>query len=239
MTFPPSLMVAVLPGCMSFIFVSKEEKITKQPHEILRVAGAITGNWVEHPWQGETKAVDFYIVKGIVEGFFDFLDLAVTYEQIKMSDMHPGRTAAIKLDGNVIGFLGQLHPLLAKDADLGETYLFDIDLDAVLDAYENEPSFKEVPKYPAIARDIAFILDKGTLAGDVQQLIEEIGAPLVKQVDIFDVYEGEHLDEGKKSIAYHLIYQDPEKTLKDDEVEASYEEIVKAIGEKFGGYVRS
>jgi len=221
------------------IFVSKEEKITKQPDEITRVAGAITGNWVDQPWQGEVKAVDFYVVKGIMEGFFEFLNLSVTYEQKKIKDMHPGRTAAIKLGGNVIGFLGQLHPLLAKDADLKETYLFDIDLDAVLDAYENEPRFKEVPKYPAIARDIAFILDKETLAGDVQQLIEEIGAPLVKQVDIFDVYEGEHLDEGKKSIAYHLIYQDPEKTLKDDEVEASYEEIVKAVGDKFGGYVRS
>lgn len=221
------------------IFISHEEKVTKQPQEILRASGAITGNWVEHKWQAEVKPVDFYVVKGIVEGLFELLKLPVTFEQVKIKDMHPGRTAVIKLNDNTIGFMGQLHPLLAKEADLKETYVFDINLETVLDVYNNVPSFIGIPKYPSISRDIAFILDKGTLAGDVQNLIEEIGAPLVIHVDIFDVYEGEHLEEGKKSIAYHLIYQDPEKTLKDDEVDASYQEIVKAVADKFNGYVRS
>lgn len=221
------------------IFVSQEEQITKQPDEILRAAGAVTGNWIDNAWQGEVRPVDFYVVKGIIEGLFNLLKLSVTFEQAKIKDMHPGRTAVIKFEGRTIGFVGQLHPLLAKEADLKETYVFDIHLDAVLDAYENVPSFTEIPKYPAVSRDIAFILDQEVLAGDVQDLIKEIGAPLVKQVDIFDVYQGEHLEEGKKSIAYHLLYQDPEKTLKDDEVETSYEEIVKAVAEKFSGYVRS
>ena len=221
------------------IFVSTEEKITKQPEETLRAAGALTGNWVDHPWQGEVKPVDFYVVKGIVEGLFDQLKLSVQFEQAKLQDMHPGRTALIKRNDQVIGFLGQLHPLLAKRLDLKETYVFDINLDAVFADYENEPSFAEIPKYPAIARDIAFILDQDVLAGNVQARIAEIGAPLVKSVAIFDVYEGEHLEAGKKSIAYHLIYQDPEKTLKDEEVEASYQEIVKTIADEFNGYVRS
>ena len=221
------------------IFVSQEEKITKQPDEILRAAGAVTGNWIDNAWQGEVRPVDFYVVKGIIEGLFNLLKLSVTFEQAKIKDMHPGRTAVIKLKGRTIGFVGQIHPLLAKEADLKETYVFDIHLDAVLDAYENVPSFTEIPKYPAVSRDIAFILDQEVLAGDVQHLIKEIGAPLVKKVDIFDVYQGEHLEQGKKSIAYHLLYQDPEKTLKDDEVETSYEKIVKAVAEKFSGYVRS
>lgn len=221
------------------IFVSQEEKITKQPTEVLRAAGAVTGNWVNNTWQGEVKPVDFYVVKGIIEGLFNLLKLSVTFEQAKINDMHPGRTAVIKLDGNTIGFVGQLHPLVAKEADLKETYVFDINLDAVLNAYENVPSFTEVPKYPSISRDIAFILDEKVLAGDVQSLIKEIGEPLVKQVNIFDVYQGEHLEAGKKSIAYHIIYQDPEKTLKDEEVEASYQKIVKAVADKFNGYIRS
>lgn len=221
------------------IFVAEEEKITKQPEEILRAAGVITGNWVDHPWQKEVKPVDFYVVKGIVEGLFDLLNLSVTFEQTTMKEMHPGRTAVLKLNDNVIGFLGQLHPIAAKEADLKETYVFDVDLDAALDAYENVPSFTDIPKYPAISRDIAFILDEEVLAGEVQSLIKEVGAPLVKQVHIFDVYQGEHLENGKKSIAYHLIYQDPEKTLKDDEVETSYQEIVKAVADKFNAYVRS
>lgn len=221
------------------IFVSEEEQITKQPEEILRAAGAITGNWVDHPWQGEVKPVDFYVVKGIVEGLFEQLKLSIQFEPVKLEDMHPGRTAVIKRNGQVIGFLGQVHPLLAKRLDLKETYVFDINLDAVFAEYENEPSYTEIPRYPAISRDIAFILDKEVLAGDVQERITEIGAPLVKSVAVFDVYEGEHLEAGKKSIAYHLVYQDPEKTLKDEEVEASYQEIVKAISDEFNGYVRS
>lgn len=221
------------------IFVSKEEKLTKQPVEVLRAAGAITGNWVDNKWQGEVKPVDFYVVKGILEGLFDQLKLTVQFEQAKLQDMHPGRTAVVKWNDKVIGFLGQLHPLLAKEADLKETYVFDINLDIVIDAYDNEPSFTEIPRYPSIARDIAFILDEGTKAGDVQALIEKVGSPLVKTVEIFDVYDGEHMEDGKKSVAYHLIYQDQEKTLKDDEVEASYQEILQAVSEQFNGYVRS
>jgi len=221
------------------VFVSQEEKIIKQPIEILRAAGAVTGNWIDNTWQGEVKPVDFYVVKGIMEGLFNLLRLSITFEQAKIKDMHPGRTAVMKLDDHIIGFVGQLHPLVAKEADLKETYVFDLNLDTVLNAYENVPSFTEIPKYPAISRDIAFILDEDIPAGDVQSLIQEIGAPLVKQVHIFDFYQGEHLEEGKKSIAYHIIYQDTKKTLKDEEVEASYQKIVKAAADKFHGYVRS
>lgn len=221
------------------IFVSQEETITKQPTEILRLSGAITGNWVENKWQGEVKPVDFYVVKGIVEGLFELLKLNIDFEQAKLADMHPGRTAVIKLEGKVIGFLGQLHPSLAKQSDLKETYVFDINMDFVFGAYEYDVSYTEIPKYPSVSRDIAFILDTEVKAGDVEAFIIKVGSPLVKSVEIFDVYEGEHLEEGKKSIAYHLVYQDPEKTLKDEEVDASVEEIVKAVEEKFGGYVRS
>jgi len=221
------------------IFVSEETALTKQPDELRRASGAITGNWVDHKWQGEVKPVDFYVVKGIVEGLFSKLKLNVTFEQAKLEDMHPGRTALIKRNGEVIGFLGQIHPLFAKEKDLKETYVFDINLEAVLEAYDNEPSFTAIPKYPQIARDIAFILDDTVQAGDVQELIKEVGAPLVRTVDVFDVYEGENLEDGKKSVAYHLIYQDPEKTLKDEEVEASYEKIVDAVKSQFGGFVRS
>jgi phenylalanyl-tRNA synthetase beta chain len=223
---------------MGSIFVSKEEVLKNQPDELLRVSGAITGNWVENKWQGEVKPVDFYVVKGIVEGLFEQLKLSVTYEQAELEDMHPGRTALVKHDGNTIGFIGQLHPLVANDADLKDTYVFDLNLDVILSLYDNEPTYKEIPRYPAIARDIAFILDQEVQAGDVKSVIMEVGAPLVKSIEIFDLYEGEHLEPGKKSIAYHLVYQDPEKTLKDKEVEASYQEIVQAVSDKFNAYVR-
>lgn len=221
------------------IYVTDEEKITKQPDEQLRLSGALTGNWLEHQWQQENKKVDFYVVKGIVEGLFDHLELPLSVAQTQLADMHPGRTAALLLNGKEVGFIGQLHPALEKEMDLKETYVFDINMELVLEAYNHVPSYTQIPRFPSVTRDIAFIMDEQVHAGDVKATIEEVGAPLVKQVQVFDLYKGEHLPEGKKSIAYSLLYQDPEKTLVDEEVEKSYQEIIAAVSEKHQAYVRS
>ncbi len=221
------------------VFISHEEEITNQPIENLHVAGALTGLWHNHPWQQEKKPVDFYVAKGIVEGLFAHLELNVTFVQTKMEDMHPGRCAEIRLNGKGIGYVGQVHPLTAKDFDVKETYVFEIDLESVFAVHQLTPSFTDIPRYPSVTRDIAFILDNDIPAGDVQAVIKEIGAPLVKEVSIFDVYQGEHMEEGKKSVAYRLLYQDPSRTLKDDEVDASYQEIIERVNNQFGSYVRS
>lgn len=221
------------------VFISEEEQITKQPIENLHVAGALTGLWHNHPWQQEKKPVDFYVAKGIVEGLFAHLELDVTFVQTKMEDMHPGRCAEIRLNGKGIGYVGQVHPLVAKDFDLKETYVFEINLESVFSVHQATPSFTDIPRYPSVTRDIAFILDNDVPAGEVQAVIKETGAPLVKEVSIFDVYQGEHMEEGKKSVAYRLLYQDPSRTLKDDEVETSYQAVVEKVNNQFGSYVRS
>ncbi|PAE30924.1 phenylalanine--tRNA ligase subunit beta [Paenibacillus sp. 7884-2] len=224
---------------MGSIFISGQNELSEQPDEQLRISGALTGTWSEQAWQQEKKEVDFYVVKGIVEGLFDFLQIPVTYSQTKVTDMHPGRCAVVKVADKTVGFIGQLHPTLQKQLDLKETYVFDLNLEEVFAAYDAVPSFTAIPKFPSIARDIAFILDKNVHAGDVKKVIEEVGAPLVNRVDIFDLYQGDNLEEGKKSIAYSLLYQHPEKTLKDEEVEESYQKIIAAVNEKFNAYVRS
>ncbi|WP_100011998.1 phenylalanine--tRNA ligase subunit beta [Lentibacillus sediminis] len=221
------------------IFVSHEDVLESQPDERLRLTGALTGKWLENPWQQEKKEVDFYVVKGILEGLFEHLDIPVEFEQAKLDQMHPGRCAVIKVNNRTAGFIGQIHPLLAKGEDLGETYVFDVNMEEVIAAYDPEPSYQQIPKYPSITRDIAFILDEDIAAGDVQRVIEETGAPLVKRVRIFDVYQGEHVPDGKKSIAYSLMYQHPDKTLTDDEVEASYQKVVDTVNAQFSAYVRS
>src|SRR5699024_2359579 len=119
------------------------------------------------------------------------------------------------------------------------TYEVDVYMDKLLVAYEHLPSFNQIPRYPAVARDVAFILDEHVPASEVQRLIEQHGAPIVKDVHVFDVYKGENLPEGKKSIAYNLIYQDPNKTLKDEEVDKSFKDIIEKVNEEFGAYVRS
>lgn len=221
------------------VFISEEEQLTKQPHEQLRLSGVIAGIWEESRWQQDIKQADFYVAKGLVEGLYRYLGLNVDFRAAKLPEMHPGRTAEIVLDGEVIGFVGQLHPHYAKSLDLGETYVFDVNMEKTIASYEEQPSFAKIPKFPSVSRDIAFILDQDTEAGRVQNAISELGAPLVKEVELFDVYEGEHLPEGKKSVAYHLIYQDPEKTLTDEEVESSYNEIVEAIRGQYGAEIRS
>src|SRR5699024_9440037 len=95
---------------MGAIFLNTDREVTKQPDEWLRVSGALTGKWVEHEWQQDIKQVDFYVVKGIIEGLFTHLQLDVEFVQTKLSDMHPGRCAEILLNGETMGFLGQLHP---------------------------------------------------------------------------------------------------------------------------------
>ncbi|MEN1968278.1 phenylalanine--tRNA ligase subunit beta [Lentibacillus sp. N15] len=221
------------------IFVTDEKQVTKQPDERLRLAGVLSGLWLDHEWQQEKKAVDFYVAKGIVEGLFNYLQLPVTFEQETIPDMHPGRCATIVHHEQVIGFLGQVHPQLAKQLDLQETYVFDINLEQVLTAHKNVPGYQPIPKYPSTIRDIAFVLDDEVKAGNVKTLIEQTGKDLVKDSQIFDVYTGEHLPDGKKSIAYRLLYQHPERTLTDEEVEASYQTIISAVNDTYDAYVRS
>ena len=221
------------------VFLSDEKVITKQPLETLRLSGALSGTWVEQKWQQIKKEVDFYVVKGIVEGLFHYLQIPIKFIQSKLTDMHPGRCATILAGGQEIGFIGQIHPSLAKEMDLKDTYVFDIDFEFIRSTFKKETVYQSIPKYPSISRDIAFIVDEHILAGDIKDSILENSASLVKKVDIFDVYSGDNLPDGKKSIAYRLHFQHKDKTLTDKEVEELYQEIVQSMNEKYGAYVRS
>ncbi|MDY0405404.1 phenylalanine--tRNA ligase subunit beta [Virgibacillus sp. 179-BFC.A HS] len=224
---------------MGSVFITKEETLTQQPLEQVRLSGALCGNWVQNEWQQEIKKTDFYVVKGIVEGLFEYLRLDLEFSPAALPDMHPGRCAVLKCNGKEIGFIGQIHPQLAKEKDLKETYVFDLNLDEIITQHHQEPVYHEISKYPAVTRDVAFVLTDDVLAGDVKKVIEEAGKPLVKQIHVFDVYKGEKLDAGKKSLAYNITFQDPEKTLKDEEVEANFNKIIKSVEEKFAATIRS
>ncbi len=221
------------------VYVAKDAH--ELPEEKERLAGAITGIWHAHLWQGEKKAVDFYVVKGILDGLFHMLGLEnrIEYKQAKREHMHPGRTADILLDGNVIGFVGQLHPSFQKENDLKETYVFELALTELLNAQVEEIRYSTIPRFPSMTRDIALVVDEHIIAGDIQKAIVEAGGELLKEVTIFDVYQGDRLPEGKKSIAFSLRYFDPERTLTDEEVTTVHEQVVQAVSEKFGATLRS
>ncbi|WP_067843363.1 phenylalanine--tRNA ligase subunit beta [Amphibacillus sediminis] len=214
---------------MGSVFVSNEEQISVQPEEKLRVSGAITGKWLLHPWQQEAKDVDFFLVKGILEGLFARLGFNVSYQQTEIAHMHPGRTAQLYLNKLPVGFIGQIHPQLQKAFDLKETYVFDLDLDYLFTCCHVEPSFNKIPRYPTMTRDIALVVDQQIPAAEIETTIKQSAGALLKSVQVFDLYQGEHLPEGKKSLAFNLVYFDPDRTLKDEEVEASYQAILTAV----------
>ncbi|PKR79238.1 phenylalanine--tRNA ligase subunit beta [Halalkalibacillus sediminis] len=212
---------------------------TQQPEEKARLSSVVTGLWENHAWQADKKAVDFYVMKGILEGLFDYLlEESVTFEKAELEGMHPGRTAVIKLDERNIGYVGQLHPTVQKEYDLQETYVFDVDLDAVLEQVNDHDFYEAITKYPAIAQDLAFVVDADLPAKQLEDAIMDKGQPHLRSVQVFDVYEGEHMEEGKKSIAFNLMFQHQERTLKDEEIEQARGAIVSHLEKEYNAVLR-
>lgn len=223
----------------SSVFITKPNQ--DLPEEKEHLAIAITGSWLSPTWQGEKKAVDFYVVKGILEGLFEKLGLEsrISFLQARVEGMHPGRTATVVLDNKEIGFVGQIHPNVQKDLDLSPTFVVELSLKDVLEADVDEILYQPIPRFPSMTRDIALVVDSNVAAGDMKQVIIEAGGKLLRDVTIFDLYEGERMEPGKKSVAYSIKYFDPERTLTEEEVTKAHEKVLKAVSDKFDATLRS
>ena len=210
------------------------------PKEEQHLAGVMTGLALHHAWQGEKKVVDFFVVKGVLEGLFDVLGVSnqITYAPAKREGMHPGRTADIVLDGEVIGFIGQLHPETEKQLDVKNTFVFELSLVKVFGADAEETYYSAIPRFPSMTRDMAVVVTTETKAGEMKQVIAEAGGELLKDVTLFDLYEGEKMEEGKKSLAFSMNYFDAERTLTDEEVTEAHNRVLTAVEEKFGAELR-
>ncbi|WP_028982755.1 phenylalanine--tRNA ligase subunit beta [Sporolactobacillus terrae] len=211
-----------------------------RPAEEEHLAGIITGKRSERTWEGEANDVDFFSVKGIVETLFDALGVSsqISYQPAKRSGMHPGQTADILRNGEVIGYVGALHPKVEKDNDLIKTFVFEVALDALIRHGELGITYQGLPRFPSTTRDIALVVKRATAASDLDRVIRKNGAPLLHSLRLFDVYEGSHVADDEKSLAFSLVYQDPERTLTDDEVNAVHEKIIKACADEFGAELR-
>lgn len=209
------------------------------PFEEEHLALVLTGKWIDNTWQGEKKNVDFFVAKGIIEAVFKKLGLQerVTYVKAAVEGMHPGRTAEILLDGEKVGIVGQLHPTEQKRAGVKETYVAELNLRAILAATTDVLVYSVVPRFPVMTRDIALELDRSTPAGDIVTIIRNAGTKLLKDVKVFDVYEGDKMAADKKSVAFSLKYFDAERTLTDEEVVAAHNKVLKAL-EAAGAEVR-
>ncbi|MEY9975150.1 phenylalanine--tRNA ligase subunit beta [Lysinibacillus sp. RC79] len=212
------------------------------PDEEENVAAVVTGKWLDHAWQGEKKAVDFFVLKGIVEGVIGKLGLEdrISFVKAEVDGLHPGRTASILLDGEQVGIIGGLHPAEQKTWGVKDTYVMEMNLVTLLNATAKEAplAYTPVPRFPAMSRDIALIMDRTTTAGEVIAAIRSASVKLLKDVRVFDVFEGEKMEAGKKSVAFSLTYFDPERTLTDEEVVAAHNKVLKAIATIEGTEVR-
>lgn len=208
------------------------EQSNDRPREVEHVAGALTGLFHEVTWHDGKRPVDFYLTKGIVMFLLSSLGISkgIRFEATAQhEEMHPGRTADIYLNDEFLGFIGEIHPSLAKEYKLKRTYVFELNLEKIITAPKEELVYQEISKYPTITRDIALAVPAEITS---QQIIDSIwsnsGEHLV-EVRLFDYYQGEHIAQGFKSLAYTLVYQDKNATLKDDEVTAEFEKVVAKL----------
>lgn len=180
---------------------------------------------------------DFYTVKGIIEELLDYLGYQNRYSFVVKEfpeEMHPTKSAYINVSGKIIGLFGQIHPRISKE----EVYVIEINLDTLFENKTGKIKFKEFSKYPGISKDVAFILQKDVKNDDVISSIKQGGGKLLSKVEVFDYYEGNKIDENKKSIAYNLYFESNEKTLSDEEINPAFEHIIELVVKKHNAILR-
>ncbi|HAR3282723.1 TPA: phenylalanine--tRNA ligase subunit beta [Staphylococcus aureus] len=207
------------------------------PDQVEYLSGILTGDYVVNQWQDKKETVDFYLAKGVVDRVSEKLNLEFSYRRADIDGLHPGRTAEILLENKVVGFIGELHPILAADNDLKRTYVFELNFDALMAVSVGYINYQPIPRFPGMSRDIALEVDQNISAADLLSTIHAHGGNILKDTLVFDVYQGEHLEKGKKSIAIRLNYLDTEETLTDERVSKVQAEIEAALIEQ-GAVIR-
>ena len=199
------------------------------PDEVEYLSGILTGDYTVNAWQGKKEEIDFFVAKGIVDRVAEKLDIQFEYEAAEINGLHPGRTAYVKLNEKVIGFVGELHPQIEKDNDLKRTYVFELNYDELMAVSVGYINYQPIPRFPGVSRDIALVINRDMPSAKLVNTIHQNGGDILQEAEVFDVYEGEHVAEDEKSIAIRLSYLDTEDTLTDDKVNAVHEAILTAL----------
>lgn len=210
----------------------KEEEIYKEENKL---AVLMTGDYY---LDIQKTKVDFYIIKGVLEELLDYLGYQNRYMLVVDANIpkefHPGQSASILLQGKRIGIIGKLHPSIAKK----DVFAFEINLDELLQNRETRMRYKDIPKYPEVKKDLAFIVKKDITSKEIEEVIKKAGGKLLKEIEVFDVYTGENVGEDEKSIAYSLTFTDNNRTLTDEEVQAVFKNIISRVEESCSATLR-
>ena len=207
----------------------------KAYNEDVKVSILMKGNYIINECLHTVVKADFYVLKGIIENVLDYLGFKNRYTFVasNLPEIHPGISAKILLDREEIGIIGRVHPSYKKD----EIYVAELSMTKLYNKQIKPLKFKEASKYPEITKDLAFVIDNNVESEVIKNQIKKSGGRLLDTTEVFDVYE--NIEEGKKSIAYKLVFKDPSKTLQDDEVMEVFNKIIKEVEEKVGAKLRS
>ncbi|MBE3589272.1 MAG: phenylalanine--tRNA ligase subunit beta [Firmicutes bacterium] len=212
------------------------------PQEPLRLAFVASGRLAPRHWrEGEGRAADFFTAKGVVEAVLRLFRVEdARWERAREPFLHPGRAAYAAAGGRALGWVGELHPRVAAAWDLeGRVVAAELDVEALLAAGRALPELRPLPRFPAVARDLALVVDLATPAAEVERVMRQAGGELLRSIELFDVYAGERLGAGRRSLAYRLVYQADDRTLTEDEVEAVHGRVRQALAGELGAVLRS
>ena len=216
------------------VYEPKALPLTEIPHERPMACGIMMGKVTEAAWNQAQRDTDFYDVKGVVDGLL--AKLGLTQYDIQPSSesyYHPGVSAHYTVNGVTIANYGELHPQVVKNFDLsGKVYMFEIDLEAVLSITVSPFRYQSFSKFPGTSRDLAIVAPVSVTSGDIVALIKEHGGEYLESVSIFDVYEGEHIEAGYRSLAYNLQFRSMEGTLNDEDIDGAIQAIIDALASK-------
>lgn len=185
--------------------------------------------------------VDYFELKGVVENILHCLGVkkAKFIRESENPTFHPGKTAALYIKNELVGVLGEIHPDVSETYGVEERcYIAELNLDVLFKYSDTEKKYIPLPKFPAVTRDLAVLVDEEILVQDIEEIIKKQGGKILESVKLFDVYQGKQIPEGKKSIAYALIYRGENKTLTDNEVNKVHDKIVKTLEFKLGAELR-
>lgn len=214
------------------VYEPKALPITELPVEKYHVSGFMMGKTTDLQWAQPQRDTDFYDVKGVLEAVLKELRIEATIERSKETYLHPGVSAQYVVDGNVIATLGEVHPQVMKAYDLpGKAYLFDIDVTAILGLTRGQLRYQGISKFPGTVRDLAIVAPKTVSSEAISQVIYEKGGQYLERAFVFDVYEGAHIEEGHRSLAYNLSFRSNEGTLTDEDIQPSIDDILAALAE--------
>ncbi|MBZ0334060.1 phenylalanine--tRNA ligase subunit beta [Marinobacter sp. AL4B] len=215
-------------------FVKDGDQIDQQP----MLAGVVVGNQTPENWTNGRRASDFFDVKGELDSLFQVLGIEVQFRAGQHPALHPGQTAELVRDGESVGWLGTLHPQVQKNLELNGTILmFELFLNSIVTGYV--PNFKDVSKFPEVRRDLAIIIGSEVSFAQVEEIARKQAGEHLTDMRVFDVYEGESLGEGNRSLALSLFWQHPERTLNEDEVHTLFNGVIDSLKEELGATLRS